>query len=138
MNAGRQCPGYRSQVDLIFREETKNVIKKAKVKHEKAKQKNADPFSSKSTTPDSAFPSPPPSRGNSPRDMVVRSSQPSQVISIDYLNITPSIEDRATAFFLSNYVIGDNGPTRGHLDHLSDLYNSDGVDDNLVAAVHAV
>ncbi|KAF7888467.1 uncharacterized protein EAF02_003008 [Botrytis sinoallii] len=136
-NAGRECPGYRSQVDLIFREETKNVIKKAKVKHEKVKQKRVELVSQNSTTSCSTTPSPYSSQGDSPCD-IVKSSQFNQVISVNYLNITPSIEDRATAFFLSNYVIGDNGPTRGHLDHLSDLYESDGIDDNLVAAVQAV
>ncbi|KAI9648508.1 hypothetical protein NHQ30_003143 [Ciborinia camelliae] len=137
-NAGRQCPGYRSQVDLIFREETKNVIKKAKVKHEKGKQKSSESVSPNSTTAYSTTPSLTSSLDHSPQEMVVRTSRPSQVISINYLNITPSIEDKATAFFLSNYVIGDHGPTRGHLDHLSDLYESDSIDDNLVAAVHAV
>ncbi|KAF7871559.1 hypothetical protein EAF04_003666 [Stromatinia cepivora] len=138
LNAGRLCPGYRSQVDLIFREETKSVIKKAKVKHEKAKQRNAGSIPPNSIPPYSTTPSPSSSRGLSPRDVVVRNPQPSQIISINYFNITPSIEDKATAFFLSNYVIGDHGPTRGHLDHLSDLYESDSMDDNLVAAVHAV
>ncbi|TEY53010.1 hypothetical protein BOTCAL_0252g00080 [Botryotinia calthae] len=109
----------------------------AKVKHEKVKQKGAKSVSPNSTTSCSTTPSPYSSRGNSPRDLV-EAPQFNQVVSVNYLNITPSIEDRATAFFLSNYVIGDNGPTRGHLDHLSDLYESDSIDDNLVAAVQAV
>ncbi|ESZ98783.1 hypothetical protein SBOR_0832 [Sclerotinia borealis F-4128] len=138
-NAGRQCPGYRSQVDLIFREETNNVIKKSKVKHEKAaKQRNSESVCPSSTAPYSITTSRTSNREISPRDIVSRIPQPRQVISVNYLNITPSIEDRATAFFLSNYVIGDHGPTRGHLDHISDLYESDSIDDNLVAAVQAV
>ncbi|KAK6612252.1 C6 finger domain-containing protein [Botrytis cinerea] len=109
----------------------------AKVKHEKVKQKSAKSVSPNSTTSCSTTPSPYSSRGNSPHD-IVKAPQFNQVVSVNYLNITPSIEDRATAFFLSNYVIGDNGPTRGHLDHLSDLYESDSIDDNLVAAVQAL
>ncbi|APA09980.1 hypothetical protein sscle_05g047500 [Sclerotinia sclerotiorum 1980 UF-70] len=139
-NAGRPCPGYRSQIDVIFREETKSVIKKAKVKHEKAKQKTVGSISPNSTPPNSNISSPSSSQesSSSPRNVVVRTLQPSQIISINYFNITPSIEDKATAFFLSNYVIGDHGPTRGHLELLSDLYESNSIDDNLVAAVHAV
>ncbi|CAD6445440.1 e6c83758-c103-4d61-bf07-34e01271705b [Sclerotinia trifoliorum] len=139
-NAGRACPGYRSQTDVIFREETKSVIKKAKVKHEKAKQRTTGSISPSSTTPNSNTSSLCSSResSSSQRDIVVRTPQPSQIISINYFNITPSIEDKAAAFFLSNYVIGDHGPTRGHLDLLSDLYESNSIDDNLVAAVHAV
>lgn len=107
------------------------------MKHEKVKQKSAKSVSPNFTTSCSTTPSPYSSRGNSPHD-IVKAPQFNQVVSVNYLNITPSIEDRATAFFLSNYVIGDNGPTRGHLDHLSDLYESDSIDDNLVAAVQAV
>ncbi|KAB8304747.1 hypothetical protein EYC80_004101 [Monilinia laxa] len=137
-NAGRKCPGYRSQVDLVFREETKNVIEKAKAKHEKARKRGLEYVSYNSATPCSATHAPTLNRGNCSRGIGVGTSQPSQAISVNYLNITPSIEDRATAFFLSNYVMGDHGPTRGHLDHLSDLYESESIDDNLVAAVHAV
>ncbi|KAA8575713.1 hypothetical protein EYC84_004826 [Monilinia fructicola] len=137
-NAGRKCPGYRSQVDLVFREETKNVIKKAKIKHEKARKRGFECVSHNSATLCSVTHTPTLNRGNCSRDMVIEISQPSQAISVNYLNITPSIEDRATAFFLSNYVMGDHGPTRGHLDHLSDLYEAESIDENLVAAVHAV
>ncbi|PQE26032.1 hypothetical protein CJF30_00000751 [Rutstroemia sp. NJR-2017a BBW] len=126
-NAGRQCPGYRAQVDVIFREETTTVIKRAKAKHEKARQKAA-PISTASSS----------SSSSSNSSLELAPTTPSQRISPSYLNITPSIEDRAAAFFVSNYVIGDSGPTRGHLDQLADLYESNGIDDNLVAAVHAV
>lgn len=120
-------------MDLVFREETQNVIKKSRIKHEKARQRNSELVS-----PESVAPSSPPPRQNSSLDMTAKPQPPSRMISIDYFNIRPSIEDKATAFFLSNYVIGEHGSTRGHLDHLSDLYESDSIDDNLVAAVHAV
>jgi hypothetical protein len=120
-------------VDVIFREETTNVIKKAKAKHEKDRQKaapSAVPISSVSSS--SASPS-------SSLEVAPRTPQQrGQTISPAYFNINPSIEDRAAAFFVTNYVIGDHGPTRGHLDRLADLYESDSLDDSLVAAVHAV
>ncbi|KAM3076026.1 hypothetical protein ACMFMG_006461 [Clarireedia jacksonii] len=134
MNAGRQCPGYRAQVDLMFREETTNVIKKVKAKHDKTRQKT-EPSGFPIST---AFPSGSES-SNSSLELVARTpAQLEQIISPTCLNITPSIEDRATAFFVANYVISDHGPTRGHLDRLADLYEADSIDDNLVAAVHAV
>jgi len=52
--------------------------------------------------------------------------------------MAPTIEERATGFFFSNFVIGANGPTRGHLDHLQNLYNTDDMDDNLLASMKSV
>ena len=48
------------------------------------------------------------------------------------------IEDRATIFFVANYIIGDQGPTRGHLDYLCDLSQTDDLPESLMASMQAV
>jgi hypothetical protein len=44
--AKRKCPGYRAIGDVIFRDESKNVVRKAKTKEARAKQ-----AASKASTP---------------------------------------------------------------------------------------
>ena len=58
--------------------------------------------------------------------------------SLSVFSLTPSIEDRATSFFLVNYIIGDSGPTRGHLSFISQVTESDGSPDCLIASMKAV
>jgi hypothetical protein len=52
-----------------------------------------------------------------------------------YAHIGPTLEERATSFFVSNYVIGVTGPNRGHLDALNTTYQ---FDDNLMSSIKAV
>jgi hypothetical protein len=49
-----------------------------------------------------------------------------------------SIDDRAIVFFISNYVIGHDGPTRRHLNYLKELYNMNTMDEGLEASMKAV
>lgn len=49
-----------------------------------------------------------------------------------------SIEDRAIVFFVSNYIIGHEGPTRGHLNYISELYDTNAMDEGLEAGMKAV
>jgi hypothetical protein len=127
--AKRQCPGYRLPGDVIFRNESDNVIKKFKAKEARAKSASKSPTSIPST-PGKA------------------SDRASEVLSEEFLEVvrqSPApmfayelakpIEDRATLFFVVNYIIGDRGPTRGHLDYLSNLYQAESLPDGLMASV---
>jgi hypothetical protein len=54
------------------------------------------------------------------------------------VSLQPTLEDIATGFFFQNYVIDVRGPTRGHLDHLPNIYNTYDMDENLLASIKAV
>jgi hypothetical protein len=49
---------------------------------------------------------------------------------------SPSGDEQATAFFLSNFVLGADGPTEGHLEHISQVNYE--VDEYLLASMKAV
>jgi hypothetical protein len=51
-----------------------------------------------------------------------------------YNNIGPALEERATNFFVSNYVTGVKGHTRGYLDVIENTYDFDA---NLIASIKA-
>src|SRR5271156_3901020 len=51
-------------------------------------------------------------------------------------NLSPSMHDRATGFFFSNYVIDAEGPTEGHFDGLSKAGYD--IDEHLLASIKAV
>ena len=55
-------------------------------------------------------------------------------------SLAPNLEDNATAFFITNYVIKCDGPVRGHLDYISAICdpNEDGNLNPLIAAMKAV
>jgi len=126
--AKRECPGYRVPGDLIFRNESSNVIRKIKAKEAKAKSASPKPHT-------------PPSFHSDADDVqselfvdVVR--QEDDALSI--FSLAPTIEDRATGFFVTNYVIGADGPSRGHLDYFADIARSQALGDGLIECVKAV
>ena len=122
--AKRECPGYRVPGDVIFRNESDNVIKKFKAKEAKVKAASKSPISDPST-PAEAW-----DCGSEESLEVVR-QWPAPMLQY---SLAQPIEDRATIFFVANYIIGDRGPTRGHLDYLSDLYQTDSLPEGLMAS----
>lgn len=52
--------------------------------------------------------------------------------------LAPSIEDRAIGFFTHHYVIGLNGPSRGHLDYLAEISRTQILEEGLLASMKAV
>ncbi|KAL3418076.1 hypothetical protein PVAG01_09791 [Phlyctema vagabunda] len=136
MRAKQICPGYRAQVDVMFRNESDNVIRKAKVRAEKTKFKVARSSGdeSSSSTPEWEDDS------SSTTSLEVISRQPSRVGSPISYTMVPSIDDLATAYFVTHYVINfeEDGPVKGHLDHLTSLQKAHGIEDNLLASMKAV
>jgi hypothetical protein len=56
---------------------------------------------------------------------------------ISEFSLAPNIEERAAAFFVTNYVINASGPTKGYLDYVSTICDPD-EDVGLLSAMKAV
>src|SRR6266480_3557849 len=119
--AKRKCPGYRPIGDVIFRDESKNVVRKVKAKEARAKQ-----AASKASTPTVVLTEDTDSSFEESCELVEGTNSP-----LGCYALAPNIEDRATGFFIANYVVLDNGLTRGHLDYLVDIYRSQSLDECL-------
>ncbi|CZR58016.1 related to negative acting factor [Phialocephala subalpina] len=128
--AKRSCPGYRKQGDLIFRNESSNVIRKFKAKE--ARQKQAVSIRTKA----SASPTSDEDTNAEEASLEVVQQQDTQLDAFSLL--APSIEDRATGFFVANYVLGMNGPSRGHLDYIGEISRIQVLDEGLVCSMKAV
>ena len=108
----------------MFRDQSSNVIRKAKAAEAK-----------KSGSP---APSPNPSADTTPRpepqeDLELVSQRWDPIFSIN-----PTIDERATTYFVFHYLVGIQAPSRGVLDNLLLLYQTNSIDDNLLTAVKAV
>ena len=136
VKVNRKCPGYRDQLDLMFRNESNDVVRKAKAKEAKIKQGSLKSSATSSLVSSSAVAFVPDSGDFF--EIVQREDHHFPNFLPPTFSIAPTIEERATGFFFSNFVIGVHGPTRGHLDHLENVYNTDDMDDNLLASMKAV
>ena len=103
------------------------MIRKFKAKETKSKESSSHAPTPASEAIDEIGP-------NSGQSLEIVQQQPFPPIH----NLAPAIEDRATGFFVTNFVVGLSGPTRGHLDYLIDLHKSQSVDEGLVASIQAV
>lgn len=109
----------------MFRDQSSNVIRKAKA----AEAKKADSpaahssRSSRETTP----------KSEPVEDLELVSQRWDPIFSIE-----PTLDERATCYFVFNYLIGIQSPSRGVLDNLLLLYQTNSIDDNLLTAVKAV
>lgn len=131
--AKRKCPGYRTPGDLIFRNESTNVIRKFKAKE--AREKKAASLKVSPAQSTSFASSSPPDDdswddvSDSPLEIIERVDAPLSVFSL-----APTIEERATGFFVANFVLGMSGPSRGYLDYLTDVTRTQVLDDGLLAS----
>lgn len=126
-NAKRLCPGYRALGDVLFRDVTTNVIRKAKAAEGRAKQ-----AASRTAPP---TPSAIDDDGDASQEgmELVAQSSPLQSFSL-----VPTVDERATGFFVSNYVYGLKGHTRGQLDYLTDVFRAESLDEGLISSMKAV
>ncbi|KAE8452509.1 hypothetical protein EG329_000412 [Mollisiaceae sp. DMI_Dod_QoI] len=125
--AKRVCPGYRVPGDLIFRNESSNVIRKFKAKEARQKEAVAK-----------ASASPPVSYEDISDEEASLELVQQQDTQLDVFSLAPSLEDRATGFFVANYVLGMSGPSRGHLDYIVDVSRTQILDDGLECSMKAV
>lgn len=68
-----------------------------------------------------------------PMEVVRRCPSP-----IPAFSLAPTIEDQATAYFVTNYVVNTGGPTRGHLDYITKICGEDGDFEGLICSMKAV
>jgi hypothetical protein len=113
--------------DLIFRNESSNVIRKFKAKEARQKESAATKATVASVSDDD------PDIEEISLEIVQQ-----QDTQLDIYSLAPSLEDRATGFFVANYVLGMSGPSRGHLDYLADVSRTQILDDGLVSSMKAV
>ena len=120
--ARRECPGYRDLSDLMFRNESTDVIRKAKAKAA-PRTGLVSPGSKPSTPPP---PQPPPSEQDIDNSLILvrRNDNLSRQPAISYHSMAPSIDERGTGFFFTNYIVDTGSPL--------------GIDDNLLICMKAV
>lgn len=125
--ARRECPGYRDLSDLMFRNESTNVIRKAKAKAA-SKSRSVSPGAKPSTPPP-----PPLSSEQDIEDSFIlgrRNDAPTPKPAISYCSMAPTIDERAVGFFFINFIIDTDsrsGDSAGYR-----------LDDNLLICVKAV
>lgn len=142
--AKRECPGYRQLGDVIFHNESEKVMRKAKAKEAKNKAQRdalkATPapavvqtqIEAASTT----FPDPEEEEFVDQSFEVMRyyDTSPSEFV------LLPPIEDIATGFFVSNFVMRATnesvGP--GRFDYLGEIYRDHSMDEGLISSMRAV
>jgi hypothetical protein len=118
--------------ERVFRDESFKVVQKFKAKE--ARKRSSNPvstqrgFSSSDDKPDEL------SNANAGIEVV---QQDRSLLSVSY-SLTPNLEDRAISFFVFNYVIDPNGPSRGYFDRVPDPCQTHSLDEALIAAMTAV
>jgi len=122
LRAKRECPGYRSQGDLIFRDESTNVVRKFKAKE--ARKQAALELSLPVSVP-----------AEEDRSLeIVRQQDP----HLSSFQLAPTVDDLATGFFISNYVIDNTHPARGYLDPIETMPRFGHFDEGLLSCMKAV
>ncbi|KAF2479730.1 hypothetical protein BDY17DRAFT_304509 [Neohortaea acidophila] len=112
--AKRQCPGYRVQSDLVFRDQSANVIKRAKAQERKRSVKSESPSSNASPAPDTddSIILDSESQDGEDLELVVRGLPP-------MLSLQPEVENMATCYFNSNYSVGITVPGHGEFNSVT-------------------
>ena len=116
-------------MDLIFRDQSSNVIRKAKASEAKKAAAATRAVSEESeetirnVTPES----------ESEDDMSLTTSTLESTFSI-----RPTLDEQATCHFVYNYVVGIQAPSRSVLDNLALVYRTRNIDDTLTTALRAV
>jgi hypothetical protein len=109
--AKRNCPGYRAPGELVFRDQSTSVARKVKAREAKAKQRRKQDSVPASIPGENSAVGP----QQSP-ETVKWQQRRQQQLQQPSLGITlmPTIEERATGLFVTNYVLCARGPSRGH------------------------
>ncbi|TVY27183.1 hypothetical protein LHYA1_G004682 [Lachnellula hyalina] len=130
-NAKRICPGYRKLGDLIFRDESSNVVHKFKAREAReAKTMASVPAIDIIRSQENA------AQGSRETSLEIVQQQDS-LMSIRYA-VAPTIEDQATGFFIFNYVLDIHGPSKGHFYNLVDIARDQKIEDSLMTSMKAV
>ncbi|KAF2088496.1 hypothetical protein K490DRAFT_72909 [Saccharata proteae CBS 121410] len=123
--SGRTCPGFVDEFDLVFRDENAAVVRRSQ-KRSKATKSIPSESSSRYV------------RGHSPPVSSLRGT--AGMNDIDPRGLSPTLEDKAIAFFFRNHVLipQHEDCMRGHLDILLTHYNKTDSGSPLHTATNAV
>ncbi|KAF2835070.1 hypothetical protein M501DRAFT_989255 [Patellaria atrata CBS 101060] len=158
--SGRECPGYRDEFDLIFRDENVAVARRSKKSNfSKSASKTAKPKHRSISSNNSDLPTDSSLSWPSPRTVAetylegpgALQSEPSpEAMDRAYQwflqrmkvksSPSPSMEDLATAFFFRNFVLfpHHSDSTRGFLEFIVPIYNETSSDSLVHQATHAL
>ncbi|KAI9815979.1 MAG: hypothetical protein M1827_001971 [Pycnora praestabilis] len=130
LKAHRECPGYRDQLSLLFRNETKAVTKKSEAK---AITRNEVASSSSPKSNATAVEGNPETSFEVLRRLCVHSST-----SLTYSHtLLPTWDERGTGFFFANYVVGINSPSKGQWSDVP-AHSNTGSEQALLSSMKAV
>ncbi|KAI0121669.1 hypothetical protein BJ170DRAFT_132264 [Xylariales sp. AK1849] len=126
----RQCPGYKDEFDLVFRNETQATERRARKANKKALQKAGKQDSSEDESSGSISPiSPIDDFRDAFRSPLEQAIMPS---------VSIPVETRADCHFVANFIlIPQQGSTRGFLDFLLPMLKVDGPSGHLQRAFNA-
>ncbi|OCL01595.1 hypothetical protein AOQ84DRAFT_273148, partial [Glonium stellatum] len=133
----RDCPGYRDPLDLMFRNESEVVVRKARARAQnsaESRRPRASPASRHKTGGASSSPQRAESTTSgvsSPGAFPIQSIEHSLSPTSSMQSLAPSIEDQAAGFFFAHYVIGSRHLPRGHFEYLPVMYHRTDVDESL-------
>ncbi|KAH8801680.1 hypothetical protein F5884DRAFT_524046 [Xylogone sp. PMI_703] len=156
----KECPGYRNLIDLAFRNESDNVIRKAKARTKgsrivagqastKPQTKDEPAYiqtlilgdaSSIYQTSDSSVRSPSYLSSISSDTLIESDVEHYSVhpLTLSSFAIVPTTEQRGTSFFVNNFVAPHSWPSQGHFSFLDEVCRKDGLDEWLMHGMAAV
>ncbi|KAK5172734.1 uncharacterized protein LTR77_002854 [Saxophila tyrrhenica] len=127
-----RSPGAARSVDVLFRDESENIIRKAKASEAK-KTTASNRFSDRRKLPHDE-----PVQKVSEREPGLLDITAWQGLVDGGLTMRPTLEESATCHFFFNYIVGVNAPTRMEMDNLTWMYKHSNTDGTLTTAVRAV
>lgn len=124
----RQCPGYKDDFDLVFRNETQATERRAR--------KTSKKLTTTIVLPDNSSSFPVISRED--LDMMETSDSRNAMMMATSNALAIPVEQQAPCFFLQNYTLPPSDGGRGYFDFLAPLMRSEGPDSQLSVAFSAV
>ncbi|KAH8661651.1 hypothetical protein BGZ60DRAFT_90277 [Tricladium varicosporioides] len=125
----RQCPGYKDDFDLVFRNETQATERRARRALTGKKGNPQITLSNQQTMTNSQ---------DGSMSLITPTSDPGSM-SISPVALNIPIEQQAPCFFMSNYVLSPSeGSFRGYFEFLQPLIKNEGPDTQLSLAFSAV
>jgi hypothetical protein len=115
--------------DVIFHNESEKVVRKFKAKEAKDRSKKD---ASKASLPATISPEVDESVLDQSLEVVQYQTH------VSNFTLLPTIEDRATGFFVTNFVVNTDGKSPGRLDYLSEIYRDQTLDEGLLSSMRAV
>ena len=142
-NAGRRCPGYRGDADLIFRDMNQATEEKVQTRVQESLSRRVSVGEISALTPTAGTPNAGPSAPTT--TMNPSPAFPSGRQSLDPrgsvpLPLTPDWQTQVSSFFFSEFCFRSDveGMSGGHLDYLPDLCGEENESQCLKEALDAV